>query len=127
MKEGKTIAVVGFSNDPLKEAHTIPKYLKNFYRVIPVNPNHEAITGLKSYNSISEVLNEETEVDIVNIFRPGKDCLPIVEEIVSAPNKPKLIWLQLGIRNEKAKKLAEEASIDYIEDKCIYVIHKNLS
>ena len=81
---------------------------------------------MKSYNSIKDVLNEQKEVDIVNIFRPGKDCLPIVEDIVSSKNKPKIIWLQLGIRNEKAKKLAEEASIDYIEDQCIYVVHKNL-
>ena len=124
--DAKNVAVVGFSHDKLKIAHTVPKYLTNFYNVIPINPYHEYISGLKAYPDVIEMDKAGEMADIVNIFRPSKDCLSIVEQVVSMTNLPKLIWLQLGIKNSEAKELAEKYNIDFIEDKCIYVEHRDL-
>ena len=124
LKSAKTIAVIGFSSDSLKIAHTVPKYLTRFYKVYPVNPNASEIVGLKSFKSVTEI---KEPIDIVNIFRPGKECGAIVrEEILSMDPKPKMIWLQEGITNTEAKKLASSNNIAYVENECIYVVHKHL-
>ena len=126
----KTIAVVGFSNDKLKAAHTVPKYLTKFYDVIPINPNHKEIAGRESFPSVKdldEYLNKTGKsLDIINVFRPSDQCLSVVQDIVEMKNKPKLIWLQLHIKNEEAKELALQNNIEYIEDQCIYVVHKDV-
>ncbi len=121
----KNIAVVGFSRDLSKAAHTVPGYMKKQgYILYPVNPNAETIMGLKCYKSLSEI---PEKIDMVNIFRPAQDCLDLVEEAVSRHNLNgdiKMIWLQLGIINNEAKMIAEENGIEFIQDKCIYVEHK---
>jgi predicted CoA-binding protein len=130
LEKANTIAVIGFSNDKLKAAHTVPKYLTKFYDVIPVNPNHNEISGLETFpdlESLDRALTESGKsVDIINVFRPIQDCFKIVQDIVKMKNRPKLIWLQSGIQNKEAKQLALENNIDFIEDKCIYVVHKDL-
>ncbi len=123
LENAKTIAVIGFSKDPSKTAYRIPHYLTKYYKIYPVNPNAEIIDGLQCYKSIKDV---PEQVDIVDIFRPSSFCGDIVKEIVTLPQKPKLIWLQLRITNEDAKKLAQENKIDYIEDACIYVERERL-
>lgn len=121
----KTIAVYGMSADLSKAAHTVPGYmLKKGYTVIPINPKAETILKQKVYHNLMEI---PEEIDILNIFRPAQDALGIVKEAIERRNAKgdiKLIWLQLGLRNEEAKKLAEANGIQYIEDKCIYVEHK---
>ena len=123
LANAKTIAVIGFSKNPSKTAYKIPKYLTSFYKVIPINPTTDEIDGLKCYKSIKDV---PEPIDIVDVFRPGPQCGKIMEEIISIDKKPKLVWLQLRITNEKAKHLAEEHNIDYIEDLCIYVERERL-
>src|SRR3989344_8011868 len=104
LKESKTIAVVGCSSNPEKAANRIPKYMQEHgYKIIPVNPNSENILNEKTCKSLSEI---KENVDIVDIFRPGEECLEVVKEAVKL--KPKAIWMQLGIINEEAKKLAEQ-------------------
>ena len=122
LKDNKTIAVVGCSRDPKKAAHTVPKYMKEHgYKIIPVNPFADKILEEKVNKSLSEI-NEP--VDIVNIFRPSEQCLEVVKEAVNL--KPKVIWMQLGIKNEEAAQLAEKQGIETIMDKCILLEHKNL-
>ena len=76
----KKIAVVGMSQNPGKDAHMIPKYLiKNEYDVTPVNPNADEILGRKSYDLVSEVPGE---IEIVNVFRPSEDVLPVIQEAI---------------------------------------------
>lgn len=124
----KNIAVYGMSSDIAKAAHTVPGYLlKRGYNVIPINPKAETILKQKVYKNIMDIPDN---IDILNIFRPEKEALSIVQEAVErrkAKGDIKLIWLQLGLKNAEAKKLAEENGIDYIEDKCIYLEHKNLA
>ncbi len=121
----KNIAVVGMSKSIEKAAHTVPGYMKKRgYNIVPVNPNSEIIMKMKSYPNL---LSVEEEIDMVNIFRPSYDCLEVVEQAIERKNKRgdiKLIWLQLGIINNDAKMMAEENGIEFIQDKCIYVEHK---
>jgi len=118
----KTIAVVGCSSNPEKAANRIPKYMKEHgYKIIPVNPNSENILNEKTYKSLSEI---KENVDIVNIFRPSEECLEVVREAIRL--KPKVIWMQLGIINEEAKKLAEKNGIKVVMDKCLMVEYKRL-
>lgn len=122
LEKNKIIAVVGASRNPSKAAHSIPKYLKEHgYTIIPVNPMAETILEEKVYPSLSEI---PVQVDIVDIFRPSEDTPKIVEEAVKL--KPKLIWLQLGIINEKAKEIAEKNGIPFVMDKCMKIEHMRL-
>jgi predicted CoA-binding protein len=122
LKESKTIAIVGCSRDPKKAAHTVPKYLKDQgYRIIPVNPFAEEILGEKVYRTLSEIKNP---IDIVNIFRPSEECLEVVKNTIKI--KPKVIWMQLGIKNTEAAQLAEKSGIKVVMDKCMYIEHNNL-
>ena len=122
LEENNIIAVVGCSRDPKKAAHTVPKYMKEQgYKIIPVNPFADQILEEKVYKSLSEI-NEP--VDIVNIFRPSEQCLEVVKEAVNL--KPKVIWMQLGIKNEEAAQIAEKNGIEVIMDKCFFIEHKNL-
>ena len=122
LQDNKKIAVVGCSRDPEKPSHTVPRYMKEEgYKIIPVNPFADQILEEKVHKSLSEI-NEP--IDIVNIFRPSEQCLEVVKEAVNL--KPKVIWMQLGIKNEDAAKLAEENGIEVIMDKCFYIEHQNL-
>lgn len=122
LENSKTIAVIGCSSNPEKAAHRIPKYMKEQgYRIIPVNPNSDKILGEKSHKSILDV-NEQ--VDIVDIFRPSEECLEVVEEAIKI--KPKVIWMQTGIINEEAKRLAENNGIKVVMDRCMMVEHRRL-
>ncbi len=122
LQENKTIAVVGCSRESEKPSHTVPKYMKEEgYKIIPVNPFADQILGEKVHKSLSEI-NEP--IDIVNIFRPSEQCLEVVKEAINL--KPKVIWMQLGIKNEEAAQLAEKNGIEVIMDKCFYIEHQNL-
>ena len=118
----KKIAVVGMSQHPQKDAHRVPKYMSTQgYDVIPVNPNSKEILGKKSYNVVSEVPGE---IDVVNVFRPSEDVLPVVEEAIK--KNPKVIWLQEGIHNEKAEDLARQAGIKVVFNRCMFAEHRRL-
>lgn len=122
LRESKTIAVVGCSRDENKAAHKIPKYLKEQgYKVIPVNPSANEILGERTFKVLSDI---DVPVDILNIFRPSEECFDITKEAIKI--KPKVIWMQLGIKNDEAKRLAEKHNIKVIMDKCIMIEHKSL-
>lgn len=124
-KDYKNIAVVGMSRHLSKPAFTVPSYMKKQgYNIIPVNPHADEIMKQKSYPNLTSVPDQ---IDIVNIFRPSEDALPIVKEAIKRHKyrgDVKMIWLQLGISHPEAKKLAEEIGIEYIEDYCMYVGHQ---
>ena len=122
LQNNKTVAIVGASRDPEKPSGYVPEYLKSKgYTIIPVNPFADEILGEKDYRSLSEI---PIPIDIVDIFRPSDKVLPIVEEALK--KQPKVIWMQLGIVNEEAKKLAEKDGIKVVMDKCMLAEHKKL-
>ena len=119
----KNIAVVGMSKHPSKAAHYVPKYLfENGYDIIPVNPSSDEILGEKSYNSVSEIVGD---VDIVDVFRPSDQVLPVVIEAIK--KKPKVIWFQEGIHNLEAEELARNAGIQVVFNRCMLAEHQRLS
>ena len=117
------VTVVGMSKNSSKAAHYVPKYLAdNGYDITPVNPTTDKILEKKCYSSISEV-NEE--IDIIDIFRPSDQVLPIIQEAIK--KKPKVIWLQEGIHNSEAEALATQAGIQVVFNRCMLAEHQRLS
>ena len=115
--ESKVIALVGASAKKDKTSHIVMKYLIEFgFEVIPVNPGAagQEILGQMTYKSIKEI---DKQIDIVDIFRPSAEAEKIVEEAKDL--NPKTIWLQLGIKSEKAEENAKSINANYIENSCI--------
>ena len=126
LENSKTIAMVGVSSekkgeDPKnlkrKPANVVMKYMQDFgYKVIPVNPfaEGEVINGETVIGSLDKI---SEKIDIVDIFRPSKETPAIAKEAVKIGTK--VLWLQYGIQNEEAKKIAEDANIQYVSNLCI--------
>jgi predicted CoA-binding protein len=118
----KNIAVVGMSKNPDKAAHYVPKYLLDHgFNVIPVNPTTTEILGKKCYSNLLDIAEG---VDIVDVFRPTDQVLPVIEE--SLKIKPKVIWLQEGIHNPAAEQVALKAGIDVVYNRCMLAEHQRL-
>ncbi len=119
LKSAKTIAVVGCSTNPVKDAHRVPKKLIELgYRVIPVNPSAEEILGERCYPSLLDIPGD-VKVDIVNVFRPPGEVPEIVEQAIKIGAKA--IWLQLGITHDEAARRAREAGLMVVQNRCIKV------
>jgi len=118
----KKIAVVGMSRHTAKAAHFVPKYLtEQGFDITPVNPNTDKILGEKSYPSLSSI---DHPIDIVDIFRPSEQVLPVVQDAIKL--KPKVIWLQEGIHNSEAEELARSNEIMVIFNRCMLAEHQRL-
>ncbi|WP_255152721.1 CoA-binding protein [Halorarius halobius] len=119
----KTVAVVGCSSTPGKDAHEIPKYLQaQGYEIIPVNPNADTVLGRSAYDSLSDV---EEEIDIVDVFRPSAEVAGIVDEAL-ARDDVEVIWLQLGIHDDEAVARAEAAGLRVVQNRCMKPEHQRL-
>ena len=119
MLSGKRIAVVGLSDDPGRPSYGVAKYMHDHgYEIVGVNPNCEAAFGVKCYRSLADVPGD---VDIVNVFRRPAACGQVAREAIAKGAKG--LWLQVGVRNGEAEKLAGEAGIDFVQDRCIMVEH----
>ncbi len=120
--ELKNIAVVGMSKNPEKAAHYVPKYLaERGYNIIPVNPTADEILGKKCYHELLEI---PERIDIVDVFRPSEQVLPVINEAIKL--KPKVIWLQEGIHNSEAESLAQKAGIEIVFNRCMLAEHQRL-
>jgi len=118
----RTIAVVGCSKDPSKDAHTVPAYMQaHGYRIIPVNPTADEILGEKAYTSLADV---REPYDLVEIFRPSADVPPHVDMAIRGPAQA--IWMQLGIRHDEAARKAEAAGKTVVQDRCMRTEHRRL-
>ena len=112
----KSIAMVGVSKDPKKTSTIVMKYMQDYgFKVYPVNPTAkgEKILGEEVYAKVTDI---NKNVEIVDVFRPSNEAYGIAEDAVKIGAK--VLWLQLGIRDQKAKKLVEENKMEYIENKC---------
>jgi len=118
-----TIAVVGCSSTPGKDAHEIPKYLRDHgYEVIPVNPFADEIFGREAADSLADV---DEEIDIVDVFRPSEEVSEIVDAVLERDDVD-VVWMQLGIRDDDAAKRAEDAGKRVVQDRCMKVQHGRL-
>ena len=112
----KSIAMIGVSNDTTKASTIVMKYMQKYgFKVYPVNPRAagQKILGEEVFATISDI---KDQVDIVDVFRPSKEVYAIAEDAIKIGAK--VLWLQLGIRDEKAKDLMEKNNIEYVDNKC---------
>ena len=126
LKNSKTIAMIGVSSEKKgedrknlkrKPANVVMKYMQDFgYKVYPINPFAigEIINGEKVIGSLENI---SEKIDIVDVFRPSKETPGIAKEAVNI--KSNILWLQYGIKNDEAEKIANDANIKYISNKCI--------
>jgi uncharacterized protein len=122
LKGARTIAVVGMSKNPEKDAHTVPAQLAAWgYDVIPVNPTAPEILGRTCYPSLRAV---PKPIDIVNVFRPSEDVPPVADDAIAV--KAKALWLQTGIAHPQAAAKARAAGLVVVEDACIRTLHRFL-
>jgi uncharacterized protein len=119
----KNIAIVGMSPSEGKPSHYVPKYLiEKGYNVIPVNPNYSEIQEKKSYGKVSEIPDM---IEIVDIFRRSEDVLQVIKESIDKQGI-KVIWMQKGIHNKEAEKIATNKGIKVIYNRCMLEEHQRL-
>ena len=124
LKENRAIAVVGLSADWYRPSYFAAKYMQGHgYRVIPVNPRHAGgeILGERCYASLREIPGK---VDIVDVFRRTEDVPPVAEDAIAIGAK--VLWQQLGVRNESAAARAREAGLEAVVDRCVKIEHGRL-
>jgi predicted CoA-binding protein len=121
-----TIAVLGIHREPEKAAFYVPEYLHDEgYRIIGVNPvfKDETLFGEKVLSTLAEI---QEPVDIVDVFRRAVDIPAHVEDILAMKPRPKVVWFQLGIKNDDAAKILEAAGITVVQNRCTLADHQRL-
>jgi uncharacterized protein len=122
LKESRVIAVVGLSADWYRPSYFAAKYMQEHgYRVIPVNPKYESILGEKCYRSLRDI---PERIDLVDIFRKSADVMPIAEDAIAI--RARVLWQQLGVRNEEAAAKARAAGLETVLDRCVKIEHGRL-
>jgi len=118
----RTLAVVGLSADWFRPSYFAAKYMQEHgYRIIPVNPRYGEILGEKCYPDLKSV---PEQVDLVDVFRKPADCVPIAEDAVAIGARA--LWLQIGVVNEEAKRIAEAGGLTVIMDRCVKIEYGRL-
>jgi uncharacterized protein len=120
LADARTIAVVGASPKPDRPSHGVMRYLlEHGYRCIPVRPRGcDEVLGVPCVRSLTEI---EEPIDLVDVFRRQEACPEVAREAVAAGARS--LWLQLGIVSPEARRIADAAGIDYVEDECTKMVH----
>jgi len=119
LRRSKTIAVVGLSSNPARPSYGVARYLRSQgYRIIPVNPNETEVLGERAYPSVSAI---PERVDLVDMFRVSDAAPAVARDAVRAGARA--LWLQLGIRSDEARRIAQDGGLDYVEDQCAKIVH----
>ena len=122
LAQTRAIAVVGLSAHWYRPSHFAAKYMQDKgYRVIPVNPAYEEVLGQRCYPNLAAI---GQPVDVVDCFRKPGDIVPIAREAVATGAK--VLWMQLGIRNEEAARIALDAGLDVVMDRCVKIEHARI-
>lgn len=123
----RSIAVYGMSQNTEKPSYRVPAYmLSNDYNIIPINPNADKILDRKSYPDLVSV---PEEIEVLNVFRPADQILALVAEAIERKRRKgdiDVIWLQSGIKNDEAKRLAVDAGFTFIQDKCMMMEYQKI-
>ena len=118
------VAVVGISADQYRPSHFVAIYLQaEGYNIILVNPRYagQTILGRRVYASLTEAKEAGEQIDIVDVFRRAEDVPPVADEAIAIGAK--VLWLQLGIRNDEAAARAQAAGLTVVQDRCIKIEH----
>src|SRR5690554_6490809 len=129
LKSAKTIVMIGCSPNPYRTSNYIAKFLmERGYTVIPVNPGHDEILGVKCYREL-KLIPSDTQVDIINIFRSKEHTAGVMEEVLKwkeTTGQNPTVWTQLDVSSPEAEQLAEANDIPYIKNRCIMVEREKL-
>ncbi len=118
------VAIVGVSADPYRPSHFVAIYLQaEGYDIIPINPRYagKTLLGKRVYASLTEAQAVGEQIEIVDVFRKAEDTPPIASEAVKIGAK--VLWLQLGVSNEAAGKIAQAAGLIFVENRCMKIEH----
>ncbi len=131
LKKTKTIAVIGASKNPTKDANTVPQFMKDHgYKIIPVNPTTDEIVGEKSYPTLLDLPADlASKVEIVDVFRPSEELPQVAQQVVDFQKKtgrPVVFWAQLGLENEEAKQILSKNKIPYIMNACLRIVQRQI-
>ena len=119
LKQYKTIAVVGLSANWYRPSSFAAKYMQEHgYRVIPVNPMYKEVLGEKCYASLKDIPGK---VDIVDCFRKSEDIEPIADDAIAIGAK--VLWMQLGVISEEGARIARDAGLEVVMDRCCKIEH----
>jgi len=124
LQQYRQVAIVGISTDPYRPSHFVAIYLQaEGYDIIPINPRYagQTLLGKHVYASLTEAKAAGKEIEIVDVFRRAEDVPPVADEAIATGAK--VLWLQLGIRNDEAAQHAEEAGLTVVQDHCIKIEH----
>lgn len=122
LKQSRTVAVVGLSANWYRPSFFAAKYLQEHgYRIIPVNPAYAEVLGEKCYPSLKDI---PENVDMVDCFRKSEEIEPLAQQAIEIGAR--VLWLQLGVVNEKAAKLARDAGLEVVQDRCVKIEHGRL-
>lgn len=124
LKDNRVIAVVGLSADWFRPSHFAAKYMQEHgYRVIPVNPRYagQTLLGERCYASLREI---PCKVELVDVFRKTADVMPVAEEAIAIGAR--VLWQQIGVKNEAADAQARSAGLDSVMDRCVKIEHARL-
>lgn len=113
----RRIAVVGLSPRPHRASHGVAAALQTQgYEVVPVNPNADEVLGERAYDSLADVPGR---IDLVDVFRREEHLPDVTRQAVDVGARG--IWYQLGLRSEEGARIAEDAGLDVVEDRCLKV------
>jgi predicted CoA-binding protein len=122
LRDCRTIAVVGLSANWYRPSYFAAKYLQDKgYRIVPVNPNYRDVLGEPCYPDLRSVPHP---VDIVDCFRKSEEMVPIARDAVAI--RARVLWMQLGIRNLDAAKIASDAGLEVVMDRCVKIEHARI-
>jgi predicted CoA-binding protein len=123
LADAKTIAIVGASPNPDRPSHGVMRYLlAHGYRCIPVRPlDCDDVLGVPCVESLADI---DEPIDLVDVFRREDALVTHAEEAVEA--RARALWLQLGLASPEARKIATEAGLDYVENECTAIVHREL-
>ena len=122
LRSARTLAVVGLSAEWHRPSFFAAKYMQEHgYRIIPVNPRYPEILGERCHASLETI---EEPVDIVDVFRKTEDVLPIARQAIAIGAK--CLWQQISVKNLEAAKLAADAGLDIVMDRCVKIEHARL-
>ena len=124
LQQYRHVAIVGVSADPYRPSHFVAIYLQaEGYDIIPINPRYagQTLLGKRVYATLTEAKAAGKQIEIVDVFRRPADVPPIADEAIAIGAK--VLWLQLGVRNDEAAQRAEEAGLTVVQDRCMKIEH----
>ena len=122
LARSRVIAIVGLSANWYRPSYFAAKYMQEHgYRIVPVNPNYAEVLGEKCYPDVASIAGD---VDIVDCFRKADEMPALAREAVA--KGAKVLWMQLGIRNAEAARIASDAGLAVVQDRCVKIEHARI-